>query len=145
MKKILILNGPNLNLLGKREPEIYGNTDFEHYIDYLKRWLLQQTSNDFEIDYFQSNVEGILIDKLHDTGFSYSGIIFNAGAYAHTSIALADAIRAIQTPVVEVHISNVHAREEFRHHSYLSAHCEGVITGFGLNSYKLALRYFMGV
>lgn len=145
MKKILILNGPNLNLLGKREPEIYGNTDFEHYIDYLKRWLLQQTSNDFEIDYFQSNVEGILIDKLHDTGFSYSGIIFNAGAYAHTSIALADAIRAIQTPVVEVHISNVHAREQFRHHSYLSAHCEGVITGFGLNSYKLALRYFMGV
>jgi 3-dehydroquinate dehydratase-2 len=145
MKKILILNGPNLNLLGKREPEIYGNTDFEHYIDYLKRWLVQQSQNEFEIDYFQSNIEGVLIDKLHETGFSYTGIIFNAGAYAHTSIALADAIRSIQTPVVEVHISNVHARETFRHHSFLSAYCEGVITGFGLNSYKLALRYFIGV
>ena len=145
MKKILILNGPNLNLLGKREPEIYGNTDFEHYIDYLKRWLVQQSQNEFEIDYFQSNIEGVLIDKLHETGFSYAGIIFNAGAYAHTSIALADAIRSIQTPVVEVHISNVHARETFRHHSFLSAYCEGVITGFGLNSYKLALRYFIGV
>ncbi len=145
MKKILILNGPNLNLLGKREPEIYGNTDFENYIDYLKRWLAQQPSNSFELEYFQSNIEGVLIDKLHETGFNYAGIIFNAGAYAHTSIALADAIRSIQTPVVEVHISNVHAREEFRHHSFISPHCEGVITGFGLNSYKLALRHFIGV
>jgi 3-dehydroquinate dehydratase-2 len=146
MKNILILNGPNLNLLGKREPEIYGNTDFEHYIDYLKRWVeLQSAKEAVHLDYFQSNTEGILIDKLHELGFSYTGIIFNAGAYAHTSIALADAIRAIQTPVIEVHISNVHAREEFRHHSYLSAHCEGVISGFGLNSYKLALKYFMGL
>ena len=146
MKNILILNGPNLNLLGKREPEIYGNTDFEHYIDYLNRWADSQVKKEeIHLHYFQSNVEGVLIDKLHEVGFSYHGIIFNAGAYAHTSIALADAIRAIHSPVIEVHISNVHAREEFRHHSYLAAHCEGVITGFGLNSYKLALRYFMGL
>jgi len=146
MKNILILNGPNLNLLGKREPEIYGNIDFEHYIDYLKRWVEPQATKEaVHLDYFQSNTEGILIDKLHELGFSHTGIIFNAGAYAHTSIALADAIRAIQTPVIEVHISNIHAREEFRHNSFLAAHCEGVITGFGLNSYKLALKYFMGL
>jgi 3-dehydroquinate dehydratase II len=103
MKNILILNGPNLNLLGKREPEIYGNTDFEHYIDYLKRWVeLQSAKEAVHLDYFQSNTEGILIDKLHELGFSYTGIIFNAGAYAHTSIALADAIRAIQTPVIVI-------------------------------------------
>jgi 3-dehydroquinate dehydratase-2 len=145
MKKIIILNGPNLNLLGKREPEIYGSTDFEHYIPYLTRWMEGQIGKDLiELVYFQSNVEGFLIDKLHETGFDYEGIIFNPGAYAHTSIALADAIRAIKTPVVEVHISNIHAREEFRHYSYLSAHCHGVISGFGLNSYKMALRYFMG-
>ena len=145
MKSILILNGPNLNLLGKREPEIYGSTDFEQYIDYLGRWLLnQELEEEIELTYFQSNIEGVLIDKLHEIGFDYDGVIFNPGAYAHTSIALADAIRAISTPVVEVHISNVHAREEFRHRSYLSAFCEGVISGFGLNSYKLALRHFIG-
>lgn len=145
MKKILILNGPNLNLLGKREPEIYGNTDFEHYIPYLTRWMEGQIGKDLvELEYYQSNIEGVLIDKLHETGFSYEGIIFNPGAYAHTSIALADAIRAIKSPVIEVHISNIHARETFRHHSYLSAYCHGVISGFGLNSYKLALRFFMG-
>ncbi len=146
MNTILILNGPNLNLLGKREPEIYGNTDFEHYIAYLQRWSKQHcTKSEIQIDYFQSNVEGVLIDKLHEVGFSYSGIIFNAGAYAHSSIALADAIRAIKTPVIEVHISNVHAREAFRHHSYLSAHCMGVISGFGLSSYKLALSQFLEI
>ena len=146
MKKIIVLNGPNLNLLGKREPEIYGNTDFEHYIEYLKRWLETQISKETVLlEYFQSNHEGALIDKLHDCGFDYDGIILNAGALSHTSLALADAIRAIKTPVIEVHISNVYAREEYRHHSYLSAHCEGVITGFGLISYKLALKYFIGL
>jgi 3-dehydroquinate dehydratase-2 len=146
MTKILILNGPNLNLLGKREPEIYGTTDFEHYIDYLRRWVKNTNHVDnVELDYYQSNVEGLLIDKLHEVGFDYAGIIFNPGAYAHTSVALADAVRAIQTPVVEVHISNVHARESFRHHSYLSAYCEGVISGFGLNSYKLAVRHFINL
>ncbi len=144
--KILVLNGPNLNLLGKREPEIYGNTDFEYYIDYLRRWAKHVNEEQVvQLDYFQSNIEGLLIDKLHEIGFDYDGIIFNPGAYAHTSIALADAIRAIKTPVIEVHISNVHAREPFRHHSYLSAYCEGVISGFGLNSYKLALRYFLNI
>lgn len=145
MTKILVLNGPNLNLLGKREPEIYGSTDFEHYIDYLKRWVKSTDNGAVELDYYQSNVEGFLIDKLHEVGFDYAGIIFNPGAFAHTSIALADAVRAIQTPVIEVHISNVHARESFRHHSYLSAYCEGVISGFGLNSYKLALRHFINL
>lgn len=145
MTKILVLNGPNLNLLGKREPEIYGSTDFEHYIDYLRRWVETLDSGSVELDYYQSNVEGFLIDKLHEVGFDYAGIIFNPGAFAHTSIALADAVRAIQTPVIEVHISNVHARESFRHHSYLSAYCEGVISGFGLNSYKLALRHFVNL
>lgn len=144
MKSILILNGPNLNLLGKREPEIYGSTDFEQYIDFLGRWLHnQELADEIELTYFQSNIEGVLIDKLHEIGFDFDGVIFNPGAYAHTSIALADAIRAISTPVVEVHISNVYAREEFRHHSYISACCEGVISGFGLDSYKLALRHFM--
>ncbi len=135
MKRILILNGPNLNLLGQREPEIYGKTGFEPY--------LQQLRADFgskaDIEYFQSNHEGALIDKLHETGFEYDGIVLNAGAYTHTSIALADAIKAIRTPVIEVHISNVHAREEFRRHSYLSPVCKGVICGFGLASYQLAI------
>lgn len=138
MKKILILNGPNLNLLGKRETDIYGNQDFETYFKKLK--------SDFptlELHYFQSNSEGALIDKLHKVGFSFDGIIFNAGGYTHTSIALGDAIAGIQTPVIEVHISNIHARESFRHHSFLAKNCVGVIAGFGLQSYQLALTSFV--
>ena len=137
MKKILILNGPNLNLLGKREPSVYGNQDFETYFETLK--------NDFPtlgLHYFQSNSEGVLIDKLHEVGFSFDGIVFNAGGYTHTSIALGDAIAGIKTPVIEVHISNVHAREAFRHHSFLAKNCVGVIAGFGLTSYRLALTSY---
>src|SRR5574344_2668710 len=133
MKKILIINGPNLNLLGKREPSLYGKQDFESFFNELKTEFCEM-----ELSYFQSNVEGEIINKLHEVGFSIDGIILNAGAYAHTSIAIADAVRGITTPVVEVHISNVFAREEYRHHSYLSEVCKGVIVGFGLNSYKLA-------
>ena len=137
MKKILILNGPNLNLLGRREPTIYGSESFEHY-------LLQQReryAGVAEIDYFQSNSEGELIDKLQAVGFGQvDGVAFNAGAYTHTSVALGDCIRAIDTPVVELHISNVHQREEFRHHSMISAACCGVICGFGLDSYRLAIE-----
>ena len=133
--RIQIINGPNINLLGKREPTIYGATSFEEYLD-----TLRQRYPDVQIDYFQSNVEGFLIDKIHEVGFSYEGIILNAGAYTHTSIALQDAIRAVTTPVVEVHISNVHAREEFRHRSMISCACRGVILGFGLDSYRLALE-----
>lgn len=133
--RIQIINGPNINLLGKREPAIYGATSFEEYLD-----TLRQRYPDVQIDYFQSNVEGFLIDKIHEVGFSYEGIILNAGAYTHTSIALQDAIRAVTTPVVEVHISNVHAREEFRHRSMISCACRGVILGFGLDSYRLALE-----
>ncbi len=132
--KIQIINGPNLNLLGIREPSVYGNGSFE---DYLK--VLREHFPEVEIDYFQSNVEGELINKLHEVGFSADGIVLNAGAYTHTSVALHDAIRAIQTPVVEVHISNVHAREEFRHKSMISAACKGVILGFGMDSYRLAI------
>lgn len=135
MKKILILNGPNLNLLGKREPEIYGNLCFETYLKELRTEFGQHA----DILYFQSNHEGEIIDKLHEAGFEYDGIVLNAGAYTHTSVAIADAIKAISAPVVEVHISNVHAREEFRRHSYLSPACKGVICGFGLMSYKLAI------
>lgn len=135
--KILILNGPNLNLLGKRETDIYGSTDFESYFN-----TLLQSFPEIELSYFQSNVEGILIDKLHEVGFSYDGIILNAGAYTHTSIALADAIAAINTPVIEVHISNTHAREEFRRKSMIAPQCKGVILGFGLKSYELAIRSF---
>lgn len=135
MAKILIMNGPNLNLLGKREPEIYGNTGFDNYFENLKSQFPE-----VDLEYFQSNTEGLLIDKLHEVGFSYDGIIFNAGAYTHTSIALADAIAAIQTPVIEVHVSNVHARESFRHHSYMAKNCKGVICGFGLQGYEMALR-----
>ncbi|MGN0258013.1 MAG: type II 3-dehydroquinate dehydratase [Bacteroides sp.] len=133
--KIQIINGPNINLLGKREPGIYGSTSFE---DYLVKLRLRYPQVD--IDYYQSNVEGFMIDKIHEVGFSYDGIILNAGAYTHTSIALQDAIRAVTTPVVEVHISNVHSREEFRHRSMISAACKGVILGFGLDSYRLALE-----
>ncbi|MCF2604586.1 type II 3-dehydroquinate dehydratase [Parabacteroides distasonis] len=134
MKKIQIINGPNLNLLGKREPTVYGNRSFEDYLD-----TLRARYPECEIAYYQSNVEGELINKIHEVGFTYDGIILNAGAYTHTSIALHDAIKAVTTPVVEVHISNVHARESFRHVSMLSAACKGVILGFGLDSYRLAV------
>ena len=135
MKKILIINGPNLNLLGKREPSLYGKQDFESFFNELKTEFCEM-----ELSYFQSNVEGEIINKLHEVGFSIDGIVLNAGAYAHTSIAIADAVRGITTPVVEVHISNVFAREEYRHHSYLSEVCKGVIVGFGLDSYLLAIE-----
>ena len=133
--QILILNGPNLNLLGVREPGIYGNSSFEDYLEKLRKQY-----NDIQIDYFQSNVEGEMIDKMQEVGFSYDGIVLNAGAYTHTSVALHDCIRALKTPVIEVHISNVHAREEFRHHSMISSACKGVICGFGLDSYRLAIE-----
>ena len=135
--KIIIINGPNLNLLGVREKNIYGDMSFDLYFQGL------QKKYDAELEYFQSNHEGALIDKLHETGFLYDGIILNAGAYTHTSIALADAVSAIKTPVIEVHISNTFARESFRHHSFLSGKCRGVIAGFGLDSYGLALENFM--
>lgn len=131
------MNGPNLNLLGKREPEKYGTRNFESYYDELKSRF-----PNFELSYFQSNVEGELLNKLHELGFSYDGIVLNAGALTHTSIALADAIAAISTPVVEVHISNTFSREEFRHKSFISAVCKGIIIGFGLESYALALNHF---
>ncbi|MFQ3576296.1 MAG: type II 3-dehydroquinate dehydratase [Cytophagales bacterium] len=136
--KIQIINGPNLNLLGKREPSIYGNTSFEEYFEVLKRKYAQ-----LEIEYLQSNHEGLIIDKIHEVGFDFEGIILNAGAYTHTSIAIADAISAVTTTVIEVHLSNVHAREEFRHKSLLSRVCKGVIAGFGLESYELALDYLL--
>lgn len=136
--KIIIINGPNLNLLGKREPEIYGSQTFE---DYLK--ILQDKFSDIEISYFQSNVEGELINKLHEVGFEYDGVIINAGAYTHTSIGLGDAIKGIKTPVVEVHISNTFGREEFRHQSYISPNAKGVILGFGMQSYNLAIQSFL--
>jgi 3-dehydroquinate dehydratase-2 len=138
--KIIIINGPNLNLLGKREPDVYGNEDFESYLKALKGIY-----PDFELKDYQSNVEGELINKLHEVGFSYDGIILNAGGYTHTSVAIADAVAAIKTPVVEVHISNIHAREEYRHNSLLAKNCKGVITGFGLDSYRLALESFIKV
>lgn len=133
--KIQIINGPNINLLGKREPSIYGTKSFEDYLEELKA-----AYPDIEFSYFQSNVEGLMIDKIHEVGFDYDGIVLNAGAYTHTSIALQDAIRAVKTPVVEVHISNVHTREEFRHKSMIACACVGVICGFGLNSYRLAVE-----
>lgn len=133
--KIQIVNGPNLNLLGVREPGIYGSYSFESYLPKLR-----EQYPEVEIEYYQSNVEGELINKIQEVGFSFDGIVLNAGAYTHTSIALHDCIRAIKCPVVEVHISNVHQREEFRHHSFISAACKGVICGFGLNSYRLAIE-----
>ena len=137
MKKILIVNGPNLNLLGRREPGIYGSEGFDDYLAALRK----RYEGMVDIDYFQSNCEGELIYRLQQAGFGEAdGIVLNAGAYTHTSIALGDCIRAIKTPVVEVHISNVHAREEFRHHSMLAAACKGVICGFGLDSYRLAVE-----
>lgn len=137
--RILIVNGPNINLLGKREPTIYGSVSFE---DYLQK--LRARYADVQIDYYQSNVEGFLIDRIQQAGFEVDGIILNAGAYTHTSIALQDAIRAVPAPVIEVHISNVHAREEFRHRSMISCACRGVICGFGLDSYRLALEALKG-
>lgn len=134
--KILIINGPNLNLLGQREPGIYGNESFDGYLEQLRARYA-----DVQIDYFQSNVEGELIDKMQEAGFfgDYDGIVLNAGAYTHTSVALHDCIRSLRCPVIEVHISNVHQREEFRHHSFISSACRGVICGFGLDSYRLAI------
>lgn len=137
-KKIQIINGPILNLLGKREPDVYGNMDFESYFAKLK-----DNFKGAELHYYQSNVEGEIINKLHEVGFSYDGIILNAGAYTHTSVAIHDAIAAIKTPVVEVHISNVYAREEFRHKSLITSKCVGLITGFGLEGYTMALDYLV--
>ncbi len=137
--KIIIINGPNLNLLGKREPSIYGNQSFEQFFESLQK----QFGSAIELSYFQSNSEGAIIDKIHEVGFSHDGIILNGGAYSHTSIAIADAIAAVETPVVEVHISNVYARETFRQHSYFSASCKGVIVGLGLQGYTLAILSFI--
>src|SRR6478735_9049642 len=135
--RLLVINGPNLNLLGKREPEVYGNQDFESFFNALKSRYLA-----VEIECFQSNVEGEIINKLQETGFSYDGIILNAGAYTHTSIAIGDCIKAITTPVIEVHISNTFSRETFRHQSYISPNAKGIIIGFGLQSYELAIQSF---
>ena len=136
--KIQIINGPNLNLLGLREKSIYGESDFETYFEELK-----SKYSIIELDYFESNVEGELINKLHEVGFSYDGIILNAGGYTHTSVAIADAIAGITSPVVEVHISNIYAREEYRHISLTGKNCKGVLTGFGLSGYRLALESFL--
>ena len=136
--KIIIINGPNLNLLGLREPGVYGSESFETYLEVLKKKY-----PDIEFTYFQSNIEGEIIDKLHETGFLFDGIIINAGGYTHTSVAIGDAVKAIQTPVVEVHISNIHAREEFRSISMISAGMKGVITGFGMDSYRLGVESFL--
>lgn len=133
--KIQIINGPNLNLLGKREKEIYGEISFEEYLK-----LLKEHFQDITIDYYQSNVEGEIINKIHEVGFDYDGIVLNAGGYTHTSVAISDAIAAVEKPVVEVHISNVFAREEFRHDSLIAANCMGSISGFGLDSYRLAIE-----
>lgn len=133
--KVQIINGPNINLLGKREPAIYGSHSFDDYLVELKQAYPQ-----VEFEYFQSNIEGEMINKIHQIGFDYDGIVLNAGAYTHTSIALQDAIRAVTSPVIEVHISNVHAREEFRHRSMISCACLGVIAGFGMDSYRLAVE-----
>lgn len=135
--KIIIINGPNLNLLGKREPSIYGNTSFEEILQEFKKEFPE-----IQISYYQSNVEGELINKIHESDNLTDGIILNAGAYTHTSVALGDAVKAVRTPVVEVHISNIFSREDFRHVSYISPYCAGSIIGFGMDSYKLALHYF---
>ena len=138
--KILILNGPNLNLLVTREPGIYGNRSFDDYLPQLRAKYPR-----VEIEYFQSNVEGEMINKMQEVGFTYDGIVLNAGAYTHTSVALHDCIRSLTCPVVEVHISNVHQREEFRHHSMISSACKGVVCGFGLDSYRLAVESFLNL
>ncbi|WP_299837092.1 type II 3-dehydroquinate dehydratase [uncultured Tenacibaculum sp.] len=136
--KLIIINGPNLNLLGKREPTIYGNSSFEAYFEQL-----QAKFSEVQLTYFQSNIEGEIINKLHEVSFDFDGIVLNAAAYTHTSVAIGDAIKAIETPVVEVHISNTHAREEFRHKSFIAKNAKGVILGFGLDSYKLAIQSFL--
>ena len=136
--RIIIINGPNLNLLGKREPEVYGSLSFETYFETLKSKF-----NTVELHYFQSNIEGEIITKIQDTGFTFDGIILNAGAYTHTSIGIGDAIKAITTPVVEVHISNTFSREDFRHQSYISPNTKGIIIGFGLKSYDLGIASFL--
>jgi 3-dehydroquinate dehydratase-2 len=136
--KIQIINGPNLNLLGKRETPIYGDQSFETYLDSLKERFPQA-----DLYYYQSNVEGELINKLHEVGFSFDGVVLNAGAYTHTSIAIHDAVGAINTPVVEVHISNIHGRESFRHTSLITSKCAGMLTGFGLEGYAMAVNYFI--
>ncbi|MBI2966559.1 MAG: 3-dehydroquinate dehydratase [Bacteroidetes bacterium] len=138
--KLIIINGPNLNLLGTREPIVYGNKSFD---DYLKE--LQKYFPGIQIDYFQSNVEGEIINKLHEVGFSYDGIILNAGGYTHTSVSIADAVGSIKSPVVEVHISNIFAREEYRHVSLIAGKCRGSIIGFGLDSYRLAVESFLAL
>ena len=136
--KIIIINGPNLNLLGKREPEIYGSDTFE---DFFR--TLQLKYKNVELSYFQSNIEGELIDKLHEVGFTFDGVVLNAAAYTHTSVGIGDAVKGIETPVVEVHISNIHAREEFRQHSYIAPNAKGVLFGFGLKGYELAIQSFL--
>ena len=138
-KKIIIINGPNLNLLGKREPEIYGHQTFEQYFEILK----EKYADTVDLEYFQSNHEGLILDKIHEIGFSFDGIVLNAGALTHTSIAIADAIAGVKTPVVEVHISNVHKREEFRHHSYISANSMGIIIGLGLKGYDFGIQAYL--
>lgn len=138
MKKLIIINGPNLNLLGKREPEIYGANSFEDFFKTLKEKYVS-----IQLEYYQSNIEGEIINKLHQVGFDYDGIILNAAAYTHTSVGIGDAVKGIETPVIEVHISNVHSREEFRHVSYIAPNAKGVITGFGLQSYELAIQSFL--
>jgi 3-dehydroquinate dehydratase-2 len=138
MLRIVIINGPNLNLLGKRDTSLYGHVDFDSFF-----MSLRKAYSDVQLDYYQSNVEGELINKLHEKGFSFDGIILNPGGYTHTSVAIRDAIEAIQTPVIEVHISNIHAREEFRHQSLTAFHTRGMISGFGLASYEMALTYFI--
>ncbi|WP_274476179.1 type II 3-dehydroquinate dehydratase [Mangrovimonas aestuarii] len=138
MKKIIIINGPNLNLLGTREPDVYGDLTFEGYLESLRAKY-----PDITIEYFQSNIEGELINKLHEFGFNYDGIILNAAAYTHTSVGIGDAIKAIESPVVEVHISNTFSREDFRHKSFISPNAKGVIIGFGLLGYELALKSFL--
>ena len=134
---IIIINGPNLNLLGKREPEVYGNLSFDSYFK-----TLETKFNQLELTYYQSNIEGEIIDKIQEVGFSFDGIVLNAGAYTHTSVGIADAIKAITTPVVEVHVSNTFSRESFRHQSYISPNAKGVIIGFGLSVYDLAIHSF---
>lgn len=136
--KIQIINGPNLNLLGKREPEVYGSTSFEDFFETLKA-----TFPELELHYYQSNVEGELINKIHEVGFSYDAILLNAGGYTHTSVAISDAIAGVTTPTLEVHISNIYKREEFRHKSIISKSCVGMISGLGLKGYELGIRYFL--
>ena len=134
----MIINGPNLNLLGKREPEIYGSATFNDFFKELK-----DRFTEVELHYFQTNIEGEIIDKLHEVGFNFDGIVLNAAAYTHTSVGIGDAVKGIETPVIEVHISNVHSREDFRHVSYIAPNAKGVITGFGLQSYQLAIQSFL--